>query len=85
MSSSNIRVLFPKNANARQRAILHEFASTNGLKHYSIGEVENKTRQIVLETSTLSTEEDAKDKCSTTVEIDEEESDGTRMRDSGKK
>ena len=49
MSSSNIRVLFPKNANARQRAILHEFASSNGLKHYSIGEVENKTRQIVLE------------------------------------
>ena len=79
MSSSNIRVLFPKNANARQRAILHEFASTNGLKHYSIGEVENKTRQIVLETSTLSTEEDAKEKCSTTVEIDEEKSDGTSL------
>ena len=65
-----IRVLFPKSANARQRAILHEFAAKNGLKHYSIGDAENKTRRIVLE-KLLNDEE----KCSANniVEIDEDE------------
>jgi ATP-dependent RNA/DNA helicase IGHMBP2 len=70
-----IRVLFPKSANARQRAILHEFAAKYGLKHYSIGDAENKTRRIVLE-KLLNDEE----KCSANiVEIDEDESDGTSL------
>ena len=71
-----LRVLFPKSANARQRAILHEFASKNGLLHYSIGGAENKSRRIVLERP------DEKEETRTgnnTVEIDEDENDGTSL------
>ena len=71
-----IRVLFPKSANARQRAILHEFAAKYGLKHYSIGDAENKTRRIVLE-KLLNDEE--KFSANNIVEIDEDESDGTSL------
>ena len=71
-----LRVLFPKSANARQRAILHEFASKNGLLHYSIGEAENKNRRIVLERP-----DEKEGTCSenNTVEIDEDENDGTSL------
>ncbi|CAL6328096.1 unnamed protein product [Bathycoccus prasinos] len=71
-----LRVLFPKSANARQRAILHEFASKNGLLHYSIGESENKSRRIVLERP-----DEKEETCSgnNTVEIDEDENDGSSL------
>ena len=71
-----LRVLFPKSANARQRAILHEFASKNGLLHYSIGEAENKSRRIVLERPD---EKEETRSGNNTVEIDEDENDGTSL------
>lgn len=41
------RLTFPPNVTAKQRAILHEFAETNGLQHGSVGDTE-QTRRLVL-------------------------------------
>jgi ATP-dependent RNA/DNA helicase IGHMBP2 len=72
------RVLFPKKCTARQRALLHEFAERNNLKHFSTGT--DDARRINIESVTTDTTAHTGDNDHELVcEIDEEEADGTTV------